>query len=151
MKFFQVLGILIAISLILFGILYPVPEKYVDVKSGRNAYYSEWSDNYGAEYLGGDAYNYQVEASLKAGYFSGTMTLKSLTFVSGILLFFMSIYSYNSTSLLNRIAAIEDNSTSLLNRIVAIEIQRMEQGLYEGESEQRKIVQNNDDKKNEEA
>ncbi len=44
-----------------------IPRKYVSVSSSAVAYEYDWSQNTGAQYLGGDAYNYIVEASLKAG------------------------------------------------------------------------------------
>lgn len=93
MKASQVLGIILAAALIIFSAVYPVPEKYVNVSSSRYAYDYSWSENKGAEYLGGDAYNYQVEASLKAGYMSGVLAMKSITFVGGLLLFFLTLYS----------------------------------------------------------
>ena len=94
MRALQVLGIIIAIALIIFGLAYPVPEKYVYVSSSSSAYYSTWDENRGAEYLGGDAYNYQIEASLKAGYTSGVLVMKSITFVGGLLLFFIVAFSH---------------------------------------------------------
>lgn len=93
MKKSQIFGIIMAISLIVFSLVYPVPEKYVYVSSSSKAYDYSWSENKGAEYLGGDCYNYQVEASLKAGYFCGVLVMKSITFVGGILLFFLTMYS----------------------------------------------------------
>lgn len=93
MKGSQVLGILVAVALIIFSAVYPVPEKYVYVSSSSKAYDYSWSENKGAEYLGGDAYNYQVEASLKAGYLTGVLAMKTIAFVGGLLLFFMTLYS----------------------------------------------------------
>lgn len=94
MKKSQIFGIVMAIALIVFSLAYPVPEKYVHVSSSSKAYDYSWSENTGAEYLGGDCYNYQVEASLKAGYFCGVLVMKSITFVGGILLFFLTMYSH---------------------------------------------------------
>ncbi len=88
----QILGIIMAVILIAFGVAYPVPKKYVDVSSNSTAYHSSWSKNIGAEYLGGDCYNYQVEASLKAGYLTGVLAMKSITFVGGLLLLFLTLY-----------------------------------------------------------
>lgn len=93
MKAAQVFGIILAIALIVFSVAYPVPEKYVYVSSSSKAYDYSWDKNTGAEYLGGDCYNYQVEASLKAGYFSAVVIMKTITFSAGILLFFLTLYS----------------------------------------------------------
>ncbi len=92
-KFSHILGIIVAAALIIFSMAYPVPEKYVYVSSSRSAYDYSWSQNIGAEYLGGDAYNYQVEASLKAGYLTGVLAIKAITFVGGLLLLFLALYS----------------------------------------------------------
>lgn len=86
-------GIIISILLIVFAVIYPVPEKKVDVSGSYSAYDNSWADNEGAEYIGGDAYNYQIEASLKAGYVSGVLALKGITFVGGILLLFHTMFS----------------------------------------------------------
>lgn len=93
MKGSQVLGIILAVALIIFGVAFPVPEKYVSVSSSSYAYEYPWTKDRGAEYVGGDAYNYQMEASLKAGYMSGVLALKSISFVGGLLLFFLTLYS----------------------------------------------------------
>lgn len=92
MKAFCIIGIIIAIAMVIFAAAYPVPEKYVFVSSLSYAYDSPWNENTGAEYIGGDAYNYQIEASLKAGYLSGVLTMKTIMFVGGILLFFLSCF-----------------------------------------------------------
>lgn len=94
MKASQVFGVIISLSLIIFSISYPVPTKEVNVSSSYFAYNNTWNDNEGAEYIGGDAYNYQIEASLKAGYVSGVLAMKSITFVGGILLLFLTMYSH---------------------------------------------------------
>lgn len=93
MKGSQVLGIILAVTLIVFGAAFPVPEKYVYVSSSSYAYDYPWTEDRGAEYVGGDAYNYQMEASLKAGYMSGVLAMKSISFVGGLLLFFLTLYS----------------------------------------------------------
>ena len=95
MKGIYVAAIVVSIALILFGIFYHVPEKQVDVS--RYAYGTDWGENRGAEYLNGDCYNYIVEASLKAGYMSGVMTMKTLSIIGGILLFFMSMFFHTHT------------------------------------------------------
>ena len=102
MRGWAVFGFIIALALIGFGIFYPVPEKYVNVSDSRYAYEDSWIKDRGAKYLGGDAYNYQVEATLKAGYMAGVLAMKSITFVGGILLFFISIFAYYKSLLLER-------------------------------------------------
>ena len=93
MKVSHILGIILSLVLIVFSLAYPIPEKHVYVYNSSDAYYYSWDKNIGAQYLGGDAYNYQIEASLKAGYFTGVVTMKSIVFVGGLLLFFLTLYS----------------------------------------------------------
>ncbi len=90
-KIIPILGIVVAIAMIVFSAAYPVPDKYIRVGSSYYGY--EWSENRGNEYVGGDAYNYQMEASLKAGYMSGILAMKSVMFVGGVLLLFVTLYS----------------------------------------------------------
>lgn len=98
-KFMRILGIVAAIAGIIVAIVLicsakntVIPDKHVYVSSSSRAYYLPWEDNTGAQYLGGDAYNYIVEASLKAGYYSGMVTEKAVTYVGGILLLFISMF-----------------------------------------------------------
>ncbi|MBR4080846.1 MAG: hypothetical protein IKK21_03540 [Clostridia bacterium] len=123
MKWCHLVGIILAIALIVFSIAYPIPQKWVYVSGLSSAYTSDWSDNIGAEYLGGDAYNYIVEASLKGNYMSGVLTMKSVTFVGGVLLLFLTVYSYikcaavkAGTETLVRLLSKADTETAPVNR-----------------------------------
>jgi len=86
-------GQIVAILLILVGIFYPLPEKRIKVSGSSKALDYSWERNTGAEYVGGDCYNYQMEASLKAGYTGGLIIMKSVLSASGILLMFLSLYT----------------------------------------------------------
>jgi len=86
MKGSHIISFIIALGLIALGSYYPVPEKYVNVSGLSSAFHSDWNENKGAEYIGGDAYNYQIEASLKAGYMSGIISMKAIFFVGGMIL-----------------------------------------------------------------
>lgn len=109
MKDWSITGIIIAIIMIGFGIIYPVPQKNLYVDDSYKAYQYDWAKNKGAQYVGGDAYNYQIEASLKAGYIAGVLAMKTITFVGGILLFFFSTYTYNKATLLEKSNEISNN------------------------------------------
>lgn len=93
MKGLKTWGIIVSVMLVAFSVLYPVPEKHMHVSSSYSAYDNTWADNEGAEYIGGDAYNYEIEASLKAGYVSGVLAMKCITFVGGMLLYFLTLFS----------------------------------------------------------
>ena len=86
MKSHKILGILTAIALVIFGLVFPVPKKHLRVSS--YSYNNNWMEA-GEEYVGGDAYNYQMEASLKSGWVSGVLTMKAICASSGVLLFFL--------------------------------------------------------------
>lgn len=123
MKASQVLGIILALALIAFGAAYPVPEKHLYTSDYDWLDYS-WSGEWGEEYVGGDAYNYQMEASLKAGYMSGILAMKSITFVGGLMLFFVTLYSRvkcvaieEQNQLLMKIVNISDHQSRALERI----------------------------------
>lgn len=92
MKTSQVFGIILAVALIIFAVAFPVPEKHIMVSS--YSWDHGWTDSYGDEYVGGDAYNYQMEASLKSGYMGGVLAMKSISFVGGLLLLFITLYSH---------------------------------------------------------
>lgn len=78
-----VIGAILAFALILFGLIFQIPSKKISISSYKGA---DWSADTGTEYVGGDAYNYQMEASLKAGWVSGAMAVKAITISSGIIL-----------------------------------------------------------------
>lgn len=88
MKKISVLGVILAIFMIVFGAIFPMPEK--DIYIG---YISEssWLKDDGTKYINGDAYNYLIEASLKGGWVSGVMALKTICITSGIILFILSL------------------------------------------------------------
>ena len=90
MKTVRIVGIIVAIAMIIFGLVYATPEKQVRVSGYRD---KGWADEWGIEYVGGDAYNYQIEATLKAGYYTGVVTMKTVSVVGGILLLFLSLFS----------------------------------------------------------
>lgn len=137
MKKTHIFGLLAAIALIIFSIAFPVPEKHIDVSSNYSAYQSSWKENVGAEYVGGDAYNYQMEATLKAGYMSGVLAMKSITFVGGVLLLFLTLYSDSACSLveyqnnkINEISrAVQRNEDSM--KALSGELSKQTSFLYE--------------------
>ena len=103
MKGVHVFGIIIALALIIFGAVYPVPEKHMAVSGSYGAYDYPWSKNIGAEYINNDSSNYQIEASLKAGYVSGVLAMKAITFVGGLLIFLLTLYSHIKCSAIEAI------------------------------------------------
>ena len=120
MKVSHIFGIITAVALIVLGLTYPVPEKHIYVSSSNSAYYSTWDENQGAEYIGGDAYNYQIEASLKAGYMSGILVMKSVAFVGGVFLLFSALFSHAKLVSLKKQEILLDRMNSSLSTEVQI-------------------------------
>lgn len=89
----SIVGIVFGARLIARSEKLELPSKFVSVSSSSSAYEYPWSTNRGAEYLGGDAYNYMIEASLKAGYYAAVSTEKTLTLTGGLLLIFGSVFT----------------------------------------------------------
>ena len=110
MKLSHVIGILAAIALIIFGSVFPVPEKHLFVSSSSYSQ-REWTDKFGDEYVGGDAYNYQMEASLKAGWVSGVLALKAITISSGVILFCLMLAAHTKCKVI-------EQQTALMNEII---------------------------------
>lgn len=80
----HLLGLCVGTGMIAYGNELELPDKNLIVSSYLPN--DEWEDNVGDEYVGGDAYNYQMEASLKAGYMSGMMTVKAIMMAGGALI-----------------------------------------------------------------
>lgn len=82
LRILSVVGIIVASIIILVGVFFPVKKKHI-------SYYSYSSDGY-EEYVGGDAYNYIIEASLRGGQIAGQIAMKSVFIVGGAILLFGS-------------------------------------------------------------
>ena len=122
------ISILISIAMFGTGLLFPIPDKNIHVSS--YSYDAEWGEN-GVEYVGGDAYNYQMEASLTAGWVSGVMAFKGIMIASGLMLFAITLMLKsrddefeNQTYAINQLAS-QDNckntgSVSSINNLSSI-------------------------------
>lgn len=80
------LGVVTAIALILVGIFLPVPSKEIDMHS--------YSNNGYEEYVGGDAYNIQIEASLRGGIIAGRTAAKAILISVGALELVLTLMIY---------------------------------------------------------
>lgn len=116
MKKHKIFGLLAAILLVVFGAGFPIPEKHLYVSS--YSYKNSWVED-GEEYVGGDVYNYQMEASLKAGWVCGVLAMKTICVSSGIILFFIILMVdshekeiIKQTKLLEQVLGMKDSTTS---------------------------------------
>lgn len=85
-----VCSIIIGIVLLLIGLIIQIPGGALttyEIMDGNLTDSYVFSNKYSAidEYVGGDAYNYIIGASLVAGRISGTMTTKAIFIVGGII------------------------------------------------------------------
>ena len=83
-------SIIIGLVLIVVGLIIQVPGGAVTTREsldGHSTDYYVFDNKYSSidEYVGGDAYNYIIGASLVAGKISGTMTTKAIFIVGGIM------------------------------------------------------------------
>lgn len=85
-----VIGVILAITLLIMGLLIKVPSKEISS-------YSFTGNSY-KEYVGGDAYNIMIEASLRGGQIAGARTQKSIYFSAAAILFVFSLYCFEQES-----------------------------------------------------
>ena len=76
-----IIGIILAAILLVLGFLSTTPDKYI----------KSYGDGKMYEYVGGDAYNYIIEASLRGGEIAGAKTAKAIYFAAAGILFVLSL------------------------------------------------------------
>lgn len=78
------LGIVVSLIMLIIGIFLPIPDKEIDTWAS--------ADNGGyEEYVGGDAYNIQIEAALRGGIIAGRTVAKTVLITVGVLMMFLSL------------------------------------------------------------
>lgn len=78
------IGIVLAILLIAVGIFLPIPSKKIDSWASAD-------DGGYKEYVGGDAYNIIIEASLRGGIIAGRTAAKAILISVGVLQLFFAL------------------------------------------------------------
>ena len=76
-----IVGIILAGILLVLGFISATPDKYI----------KSYGDDKMYEYVGGDAYNYIIEASLRGGEIAGAKTAKAIYFAAAGILFVLSL------------------------------------------------------------
>ena len=76
-----IVGIILAAVLLVLGFVSTTPDKYI----------KSYGDDKMYEYVGGDAYNYIIEASLRGGEIAGAKTAKAIYFAAAGILFVLSL------------------------------------------------------------
>ena len=109
MKKSFVLSIIISIAMFGTGLFFPMPKKEIQLSS--YSYSTDWGKS-GIEYVGGDAYNYQMEASLTAGWVSGVMAFKGILIASGLTLLALTIMLKAKNDEIK-------SQTSILNKLIS--------------------------------
>ena len=74
-------GLIIAVAFLVLGFTSTTPDKYIR-SYGENKMY---------EYVGGDAYNYIIEASLRGGEIAGAKTARAIYFAAAGILSVLSV------------------------------------------------------------
>lgn len=105
--------IVIGLILILIGFLLPIPGGALttyEILDGDKTEAYVFDDKYSAidEYVGGDAYNFIIGATLIAGKISGIMTTKAIFIVGGVLCLCLGI----TLALLQKKEAAPENSVA---------------------------------------
>lgn len=77
-----VFSFILGIVFILFGLIMPIPEKHINTFY-KGSSYNEWTGDKYTEYVGGDAYNIMIEASLRGGIIAGRTVAKTVLIVGG--------------------------------------------------------------------
>lgn len=80
------------IILIAVGLFFPIPSEKLTI-SNTNA--TKYGDTLVEEYVGGDAYNYTITASIVAGKISGVIALKAVFATMGCLILCIGLISYS--------------------------------------------------------
>ena len=76
-----IVGIILAAVFLVLGFTSTTPDKYI----------KSYGDGKMYEYVGGDAYNYIIEASLRGGEIAGAKTAKAIYFTAAGILFALSL------------------------------------------------------------
>lgn len=96
------LVIVIGAIMLIVGIVLPNPSKLLDTKP-YDEKYEESGYSYIDEYVGGDAYNYIIGASLVGGEISGTIAMKAALSAAGVIVICIGIIAIGiSTDLQNK-------------------------------------------------
>lgn len=77
-----IIGLVLVAVFLYFAISTPVPDKYI----------SSWGSNKMTEYVGGDAYNYIIEASLRGGEIAGAIISKAIYYACAAILGVFSLF-----------------------------------------------------------
>ena len=100
-KTFIVIGIIVGAILIIASFSVPVPNREISSPE---------------RYIGGDAYNYQIEASLRAGEIAGAKATKAIYLIGGIIIFFGSFIAlgFSNDSTVKNIDTLNKNFTNFV-------------------------------------
>lgn len=91
-KKISVLVMIIGLVLFIVGLFTKIPNKELTTYSGLSDKYSVIE-----EYVGGDAYNYIIGASLVGGEIAGAKTQKAVFISVGSLIFVLGLLAYSSS------------------------------------------------------
>lgn len=82
-----ILGLVLAVVFLILGFTTAAPDKYI----------KSYGTGKMTEYVGGDAYNFIIEASLRGGEISGALTAKAIYYSSASILAVISLFFLGSS------------------------------------------------------
>ena len=86
-KIVSIIGLAVSALFIFYGVFFKVPDKKISLYgSVENGGYTE--------YVGGDAYNIQIEASLRAGEIAGAKAVKAILITVGGMIAVISLFGF---------------------------------------------------------
>lgn len=112
-KFFSVFAMVIGIILFIVGLTIKIPSKELSTHSFMSNEYSVIE-----EYVGGDAYNYIIGASLVGGEIAGAKTQKAIFISMGSLVFVIGMLAYSFSKEKIKKSANINASSSIENSII---------------------------------
>lgn len=108
-KIIAIIGIIVSIVFLGLGIFTQIPDRKIETY-GVGSY---------KEYVGGDAYNIQIEASLRGGEIAGAKTQKAIYFSTAGIIFIISLFGFSKTE--NKKDVDLDNNTQSANDSIYIQ------------------------------
>ena len=109
LKNFAIVGIIVGLILVIVSFIIPIPETQIAMRGGREV------GGY-IEYVGGDAYNLIIEASLRGGEIAGATSSRASYLTSGVIISVISFlalgHAIDTTNPKEELVAQEQTTTN---------------------------------------
>jgi hypothetical protein len=88
-KYIAIIGLLAGLALVIVSFTVKIPDSTISMYGGRSG------GGY-KEYVGGDAYNIQIEAAIRSGEIAGTTSAKAIYLAGGAIIIIHSLLALGS-------------------------------------------------------